>query len=148
MNSNLTKWVTASIIKHFKDGLNDYLWVTGEKLETKKSQRFELRYIGPTYIIGMSEVTCRVGLNLTVRSSTDPQNPFNHFERVGLAQSVFTNCIRIFKYGSVSGVDTQEQFDYMRLNSEINTVNYGQIDLVDNVVISTIEADYIGEFRT
>ncbi len=151
MNANHTKWVMASVINKFKTGLNsapNYLWVIGEKLDTSRGQRFELRYLGPTFsFVSANEVICRVSLNMTVRSDIAEQYPFNAFDRIGLAQSMFTNCIKIYKFGSIPGVDTREQFDVLRLNSEINTVNYGQIDLVDSVVVSTIEADYIGEFR-
>lgn len=150
MNSNWHKWVMTSVIRHFKTGLNvdpNYLWVIGEKLDTKKAQRFELRYLGPTFISNPGEYQCRLSLNVVVRSNIDSGDQFNHLTRVGLAQSMFANCLRIYKFGPISGVDTGEQFDQMRLSSEISTANYGQIDLTDNVVISTVEADYIGDFR-
>ena len=150
-NKNWTRWIFASISKHFLDYFTAEgvtLFIEGQHRDTDTLQDFvELRIDGPR----LTEVSkdCwlfRVEVNILITSIMNDTNYYRVQQNVGISQA---GCIQIdvFKFGD--GVDDDGSFlgcfkllqdkasrDFLEANQ------FGQIDVATKILQATVEAHY------
>ena len=118
MNERLSRWIAASIIKHFAtlfDGILQFYTEDGDNDPEPDKEWIELRIIGPEYSEGSKgcwEILVEIDLlaNLQIKA----ENILRIHEICGLAEAN-CSCIPIYKYG-----DSGDYFFNLTLDSQVD----------------------------
>lgn len=140
-NSDLIKWIRASVAEHFRTVVTPLgVSIEGQKKLTDQSDWCEIRVNGPTFTdFGVGTIV-KVVINALVMTVRDESNLYAEDINVGKVVSGFSN-INTFKYGNTLS-DDKSFIDCLNLNSPIVVTRFGQIDPDLNVYQTTIEAEF------
>lgn len=150
INPSWTKWILLSVFDHFKtkvDTNNTPLYVPSQQLPPDiAADRFEIIFIGPDYTeLTKNNYKSRIVFNVATITNKSDSDPMAHYTMLGRAGSFFSNCIPLFKYGEVAGIDTQAKFSTLRLVGSVKTTDISLFDPVSQQQRSTLEAEYIAD---
>jgi len=143
--ANVTKWIFASIAKHFSSIPN--LYVTGTHRDTSNQKEWvELKIDGP-YIKHLSKDYYQLNIEIDAQIYTvqDPNYAFNNLELQGKVLELFTECIRIYKLGNKPEDTGDFVFNIVmddRDKHMLDVSNFGPIDTDIKMVVSDIEGHY------
>jgi len=149
VNVNWSRWIFASITKHFYDNLNASLkvYVEGQRRVNLRDQEnfCEVRVDGP-YLTEVSKGNYRIysEVNVVVQHHMSDSNWHTIHTNIGLVQGAFTT-IPIYKYGS--GVqDDDSLLCCLELvqdaRNDLETNQLGQIGPDKQLMMATIEGHY------
>lgn len=148
MNINMNKWVVLSAANWLRTYITNYdstfyVWVQGSKKpQPQPSDRFEIKFLGPDIISQTKDMfTVHITMNCQVLTVQDNAHVDRHLQRVGLAQSMFVNCIPVYKYGSTDDDDASLYYPLQQI-SNVQTTPYGTVDVVSNIERTTVEVVY------
>lgn len=157
IDKNWQRWFMSSIYDHFKKGVLDTksnpiikINFDGEDQQTTtgkgKVDSLEFKHLGPDFnFISADEVDITVSINVMVVTYMDIDDPFRNMNNVGLAQSLFTPCLKIYKYGPYQDVDDKSFLTYLTTEPNIvKTTSFGTFDPVTRILRTTVEATYKG----
>jgi hypothetical protein len=150
IDPNWTRWVLSSLYDHFRKQLviaNCSLFIDNEiRQDVTSPNRLELRSLGPTYQgLTATETKVTIKVNICVRTQWNDGNPLEHLSRLGIVQSKFVECLSIYKYGPTPAIDDKSLLTALSLaQGKLLTTNFGRIDAVSPIVMTTVEGDYEG----
>lgn len=150
MNSNWTRWVRASIVKHFSTLLTTVpMYVEGrERPLVEAPELFELRIDGPNIRDFSGLYRLEIEINILIKCMRNPSDAYKIERLIGLVQSSFTNAIVVKNYGEETPA---EQIGCLLLRSDgregIITSDFGLIDASQGTRQATVEAHYLMELR-
>lgn len=158
INKNWNRWLVSSVYDHFKKGLvigktDQTLFINfdGEDPQTtsgkgNKQDSLEFKYLGPDFdYVTVNECDVKFTFNIMIVTYADIKDPFKHMNNVGLAQSLFTPCILIHKFGPYPDVDDKSYVTTLTTEpNSIKTTNFGAYDPVIRIYRTTVEASYMG----
>lgn len=118
-NPNWSRWIAASINKHFNDVLsasNLPLYIEGTDRRTDCIQDYaELRYTGPRFTeLSRNYWQIDIDLDVLVVSKTNDANIYTPETEVGVVLAAFTEDIAVFTYGD----DPNVQLGCFRLSPD------------------------------
>lgn len=102
MNPNWTRWIIASINKHFSDAVSPFdLFIEGTDRRTALEHDYaELRRDGPEYCeLSKGYWQIDITIDILVVNKLNDQDIYTLERNVGLVQSAFTTDIPVFEYG-------------------------------------------------
>ncbi len=149
MNSNWTRWIVSSVVKHF-DGLKQeiHLHIEGrERINPEPTQRFELRIDGP-YAKELSRAYWQLDIevNVLITQVRNSSDAYSMDRLKGIVQAAFTNTIAVKEYG-----DGSAALGCLSLRSDgregIITSEFGLIDASQGLRQATVEGHYRMELR-
>jgi len=147
---NVTKWIFASIAKHFSSIEN--LHVTGSLRDTSdKKEWVELKIDGP-YIHKLSKDYHRIKIEIDAQIYTvqDREYLYNNLELQGKVLDLFTETISIFKLGNKDTDDGTYVFciklDHGDKHS-LDVANFGPVNKDENLTVSDIEGHYYKKIK-
>jgi hypothetical protein len=146
MNPNWTRWIVASINKHFADIIKPDLdlYIEGTDRRTGQEQNYaELRHDGPRCTeLSKGYWHIDVVVDILVVSKTNDQDIYTLERNLGLVQSAFTEDIPVFKYGD----DPSDQLGCLTLcprpDEPIRTNNFGQVENDTRLRQASVDACY------
>lgn len=148
INQDWTRWISASIHKHFYDRRQDIrLFSEDEERNTQKEKDlFELRIDGPFYeeeSAGCYNIT--VEINVLVQSVID-RTDFQKIKRLcGIVVAAFTSTIPVYKYGDQSD-DDDTLLGCLNLatnrRERVEIHNFGRVSPEKAIQQSTVEGHY------
>lgn len=156
VDPNWTRWIAASLCKHFKDSLDSSglpLFVEGQLRRTDHLEDYaELRYTGPRFNeLSRGYWQIDVDLDVLIVSKSKNTSIFDPEIDVGAVLAAFTEDIPVQKYGNKPGDDPDVQLGCLRLNPEggeivVNNFGYPQ----DQVRLrqASVEATYRMNLQT
>ena len=148
-NPNWSRWIFASISKHFDDCKGDLdLYIEGQYRDLKPAKDFiELRVDGPFITeLTKGEYKLRFEVNVMVQSRMDDINYHRIYTDVGKVSSIFLP-MQVYKYGTGSE-DTGESFGCLKLlqstrtRERIQVNHFGQIEPEVPLVQASVEGHY------
>lgn len=149
INPNWQRWITASVNKHFNTAKGDYtLYIEGDERVTSDEGVFaELRSDGPFFkrpCKGL--VYMDVEINVLIQAVMDPTDLYVGPKIAGYFAAIFTNIIRVYKYGNGNDDDDTllgclRQRDDRNHNS-LDIGNFGIIRQDTRITQMTIEGHY------
>ena len=148
INKHWQRWIMSSVYDHFKKGCVPIkMHIDGEDPISaenfNKIDSFEFKHLGPDFDPKPSrEYEVHLGVNIMVVSTFDPKEPFKHLNNVGLAQSLFTPCLTVYKYGPYRDVDDKSYLTRLELIAGVKTTAFGNLDPVTRVTRTTVEGHY------
>lgn len=151
MDKNWARWIYASVIKFFDDGINIDVFIEGMDRETEDLLDFaELRIDGPWFNeISSNYWKIRIEVNILIQSIMGDKNLYRFYDSIGDVNAAFKNCISVYKYADINNQNGDGSFlgcfkliidRYDREN--IKTSNFGQIDKNVKLQQATVEAHY------
>lgn len=150
LNANLDRWIFASISKHFNDHKGARtLYVEGMIRDTRLLQDFiELRVDGPYYTeVSKKYWKLYIEINVLCQSTKDSKNFHKMRQLTGEVFKMFEPCISVYKYGT--GIEDDQSFvgilqrmDEEASRNNIQVSQFGQVDPVNQLEQSTVEAHY------
>ena len=103
MKESITKWIFASVGKHFEDRKqNLFLNIEGQHRTTNTQKDWaELRIDGP-YLTEISRNLWHfdIEVNTLVLSTIDDRDAYRYLKNVGIMLKAFTRTIDVFRYGT------------------------------------------------
>lgn len=159
IDKNWNRWLMSSIYNHFKKGLvgvkpDQVMTINfdGEDQQVSsgkgsKQDSLEFKHLGPDYnFVLANECDVLITVNILVVTYIDVKDPFRHMNNVGLAQSLFTPCIVVNKFGPYPDVDDKSYLTELTTTepNSVKTTNFGTYDPVTRVLRTTVEASYMG----
>lgn len=150
INANWSRWVFASVSKHFDDNRGSlYLYIEGQYRHTRKDKDFiELRMDGPQFLEVSKDYWRIYGeVNIVVTSIMDDTSYHRIHQNVGAVAAMFTT-IRLFKYGANNPPDDQSQWACWNLlqdprkHHRIDIFHFGRVDVKSEVVQASVEGHY------
>lgn len=159
MNRYWPKWFEASVYKVFKDACaaNGVVFFAEgmDRSGLKNVPKYiELRVDGP-YTDELSRNFWQVDLevNIVVTTVPDHNDIYAHASLIGLAQSMFPDPLKVYKYGlDTTGVDDGSLLGCMNVAPIVSgdrpyrVSRFGQIAPDTRLIQSTVEVHYRGEF--
>jgi hypothetical protein len=148
VNSSWPKWIWASVVKHFKASLASYnVFVEGQDRATNTFEDWiEIRMDGPWFEeIAKDQWKVVIEINILISSVIRENNFYTLKDLEGAVLAAFTNSIAILKLGPLAGDDgtqagcLQIYTDFRRM---LQDNQYGQIDVTQKLLQSTIECRY------
>jgi hypothetical protein len=150
VNPHWTRWVFASVSKHFYDRRGDVaFYIEGQERDTPAPENLlEFRLDGP-YFTQMSKNTWRlyVEVSLLVQCAKTGKDYHAIHKITGQVAEAFTS-IPVYKYGDTVGVDDNSFVGCLTLVQElgkrerIQTNNFGQIGPDTQLLQSSVEGHY------
>lgn len=151
MDKNWSRWIFASITKHFDDIINLDVFIEGMDRQTKDLKKFaEIRVDGPK----MNELNADywrlyIEINILIQTVMDDSNLHLHWDNIGDVNMAFTRRISVYKYADKNGQNGDgSQLGCFQLvidrydRENIVTSNFGQIDKNVKLQQATVEAHY------
>lgn len=144
MNQNWSKWIFASLAKHFEDAKGDiaHYFVQGvTRVESEDIERLEFRWTGLNYDEQTEKsyhLEFTVGLLLTAPFSG--KNNYRMQELTGRMSNAFRSTITIKKYGNAVG-DDASVIGCLQLKGKVRVHDWGQINSEIKVTQSSVESD-------
>jgi len=158
MNQHWPRWFEASVIKVFKDACAANatpLYVEGtDRSHLRDIPKYlEVRVDGP-FAVEISRRYWQVDMEVNVVITTVPDaiDQYAHASLIGLAQSMFPDPLKIYKYGKTAGVDDGTQLGCMTISPIVSgdrpyrISRFGQVAPDTRIIQSTVEVHYRGEF--
>ena len=151
MDKNWSRWIFASITKHFSDIIDLTLFVEGMERQTKDLKNFaEIRIDGPkSNELSADYWRLYVEINVLIQSIMDDKNLHRHWDNIGDVNMAFTRRISVHRYADADGQNGDGshlgcfQLVTDRYDREaIVTSNFGQIDKSVRLQQATVEAHY------
>ena len=148
--TNVTKWIFASIVKHFSSLPN--LHVKGQVSKTAKvGEWYELKIDGP-YLHKLSSNYWKLDVEIDVQMYTkqDRKYLYTNQEAQGKALALFTDAISIYKLGNKSGDDETFLFCITLNHSDkhsLDVANFGFAEVNDKLDVSDIEGHYFAKIK-
>lgn len=148
INRHWQRWIMSSVYDHFKKGCAPIkLNIDSEDPISKdtfnKIDSFEFKHLGPDFEPKPSnEYEVNLGINIMVVTMFSPKEQFKHLNNVGLAQSLFTPCLSVYKYGPYKDVDDKSFLTRLELVTGIKTTEFGNLDPVTRITRTTVEGHY------
>lgn len=143
-----TKWIRASINKHFEDIRSEYpLYLEGdERIESEENDFAELRIDGPAIKFLQKKLFfLDVQINVLVSSRMDPKNLYRDQLILGNFLLGFTNLIEVRRYGD-GPTDDGSLLDCLHLQRDkkevIDINNFGIIRQDTRITQQTMEGHY------
>jgi hypothetical protein len=148
MDRNLTKWIFASVAKHFSPLENLHI-ATQYRDTSKMKQWYELKIDGP-YFSNMNRnfIDLKIEIDLQI-FSIQGDYLYNNLELQGKGLELFTNSISIFKLGGGGG-DSTKVFCVSLDNKDkhgLDVFNFGMISADRKLIMSDIEGHYKARIR-
>ena len=151
---NVTKWIFASIAKHFNSLSDDdvYVHISGQLRETDdKDAWVEVKIDGP-YITKLSKGYHNLKIEISVQSFTVQKRDYlyNNLELQGKVLDLFTESIGIYKLGNKSEDDKTFAFCILLDHNDKHTLdvaNYGAVDENEKIKVSGIEGHYYAKIK-
>jgi len=148
----------SSIYNHFKKGLigvkpDQVMTINFDNEDPQvssgrgtKQDSLEFKHLGPDFeFVSANECDVTITINILVVSYAEIRDPFRHLNNVGLAQSLFTPCIVVYKFGPYTDVDDSSYVTELTSDpNSVKTTNFGTYDPVTRVFRTTVEATYMG----
>lgn len=154
INPNWSRWIWASCTKLFDANKGDYfMFIEGLTRTTDGSEVFlEYRADGP-----LIREPCKnqfvfdITINLMVQVGINNYDAHAFQKAFGWAQSMFVDCIPVYKYGD--GPDDDSSFlgnfilKYSREIDFVHSLQLGQIDPIMRLMQGTVECRYRMDFK-
>lgn len=158
IDPNWYRWFMSSIYDHFKKGVIDPISqqplikinFDNEDQQTTagrgKTDSLEFKHMGPDFrFIAANECDVTITINIMVVTYMAISDPFRNMTNVGLAQSLFTPCIPIFKYGPNEDIDDRTQLTLIQTDdNNVKTTSFGTLDPTSRLLRTTVESTYKG----
>lgn len=148
--ANVTKWIYASVCKHFSSLPN--LHIKGQVRKTEQYQNwYELKVDGP-YLHELSRNYWKVKIEIDVQvySKQDREYLYTNQELQGKALELFTNTISIYKLGN-KPVDTGDYLFCLKIDSSdrhsLDVANFGFTEGDEKLDVSDIEGHYYNKIK-
>ena len=147
---NVTKWIYASICKHFESLPN--LHIKGQIRESDKTDKwYEMKVDGP-YLHKLSKNYWRVKVEIDVQMYTkqDRRYLYTNQEAQGKALALFTETISIYKLGN-KPTDNGDYLFCIKLDHEdkhaLDVANFGFTEGNEKLDVSDIEGHYFAKVK-
>lgn len=149
INPNLARWIYASLAKHVKDGSGSVpLYLDSQQKQVDGlSQWLELYVIGPSHR-QPSNLWHHYQVEVAVGCQSRVDNNDSHkLQRLkGLAQSILSQDIKIYKYGDTLPTDDQSYIGCLKLRDDVSRpidgMDFGLVSSDLDVERSTVEGHY------
>jgi len=148
--ANVTKWIFASVVKHFSSLPN--LHVSGQLRKTADYKEWvELKIDGP-YIHKLSKNYHKIVIEIDAQIYTvqDREYLYNNLELQGKVLELFTDTISVFKLGNKAGDDESYVF-CIKLNHgdkhSLDVANFGFTEKDENIAVSDVEGHYYKKIK-
>lgn len=143
INEHWSRWIFASISKHFNDRKNDLvLYIEGQNVPPS-GDIIDLRTNGPTWTQAGNKIwDGLVTINMLVRAMKDESDTHKIYRMVGKVEFMFQSCIPVLKLGKTPAVDTEEQIGVLQQVEDITTTHFGQVTPTVPAIQSTVEGNY------
>jgi len=155
LNQNLTRWIIASISKHFEDRKQSLtVFIEGQIRKTRELLDFlELRIDGPNQTeLSKGFWQVYVEINVLVQSAQNAANYHRIYNSVGIAVAAFTQSISILKLGTAVG-DDGSLVGCLNLQGDkearerIQISHFGQVEPETGIFQSSVEGHYVATLR-
>lgn len=145
INENWSRWIKASIVKHFVDTLTATapVFVEGtDRTTATQEDFFEVRLEGPR----IKEQTknnyvLTVLPNIAIQAKLDDVDAYKMQRLMGKVQSIFPKSLAVNRYGD-GPPDDGTLLGCLDIIGELRSNYFGQIDNVLRIEQATIEGDF------
>jgi|SRR5215831_6900653 len=149
LDQNLSRWIFASISKHFDDNRNGIpLFIEGQtRNQETPTDSAELRMNGP-YVNNPSHSLyfVIVDVNILIKCINDDSDAHKQWRMIGIFLEAFPPNFQIFKYGDGPEDNPNEMVGCLILQrdrgDEIIVNNFGEINPGTKITESTINGVY------
>lgn len=147
--THVTRWITASIIKHVDGNRQDVsLYVEGATRETQKAPRYlEVRIDGPLQrpCGSKDEYAFDVDVDILCSTTLDEKDIYAMQKLLGIASQALNQDISVFRYGNLEGTDDNSLVGCLQLKGKLGGIHahdFGQIEAVTKLIQGSVEAHY------
>lgn len=148
MNQDWTKFINASVNKHF-DLLRQskLLLIEGVKPPPSQAEWAELRINGPDYFQPLKgQFIVNLSVDIMCNVATTGLNGYSIHQLVGIFQQACVN-MQVYKFsGDPSALDTNLPFFCLTRIEDVKTLQWGVIRKDVDVYCTSVAAAYKGEF--
>ena len=140
-----SRWILASVSKHFDANVNLTMFVEGDPRSTKDAvDFFELRLGGPDIrLLNPNYWKLEVNINILLQSTIDDTDTHKLQKKVGMIIEAFTTSINVYRYGARTLGDDETLLGCMVITDEpLDIKHFGQLEPRLKVQQSSIEGNY------
>lgn len=152
--TELSRWIFASVSKHFADNLALPLYIEGQFKTVQEEKHFaELRIIGPDYRFLSSNCwVVEIEIDILLQSVMNDKEYHTIWQNMGLAKTALQPCIPVLRYGCEDNDDLTFygnliRYAPRRAGEEIRSNMAGQVEPDINLQQATVSASYRMEFQ-
>jgi len=153
MNKRLTRWLYASVIKHFKsyidlESVTFHLGGTEYDVNSTDRDTIALHLNGPKINEICNNVfKVSIEVHCLIQCIMRETNMYRHIDLIGAMNTACFNGITVYKYGP-EAEDDDSFVGCLRLvqdargSERVETTNFGQVDMSVKLLQATVEAQY------
>jgi len=148
--ANWSRWLQASICKHFDDNVDLPMFVEGDPRATKDEvDFFEVRIDGPDIrLLNPNYWRLDVSINILIQSTINNADTHKIHKQIGLVMDEFDHSINVYRYGVASeGNDDSLLGCLYMIDDPLDVKHFGQLEPRLMLMQASIEGKYTMNIR-